>query len=480
MLELQKEGGLLVENNISLDKLRVDVHNSLKLWHRSDSKVNSLEYLQVSRQAYLRGQNNPRKIANQILQNGLDLLEADHAEYAELIRKRFIEQMSVYAVANRFNISQTTAYRRQEKAIEYLAIILKEQNSQIVQAWYSKLEQRLEPISYIELFGVDKYLKKSLELLVSQEPPWFISFEGLGGIGKTVLADHLVRHPDLFGKYYDVVWVTARLQNFLPGVGIKQLERPILNTAILVDNIIEQLDEEIPLSQSLDHKIIALTKIFKQGAHLIIVDNLETADDHRALIPFLQKLVNPSKVLLTSRHSLRAYSGIYCLRLQELNVADSMSLIRREAALRGLVEVADASEKQLNDIYNVAGGNPLALKLVIGQASILPLVQVLESLKQAQAKHVDELFTYIYWQAWHLLTASSQQALLAMPLGQRGGVEQLLAVSRLEIDDFNQAIQQLVNLSLVEVKGGLTERRYSIHRLTETFLLNEALKWNQK
>jgi hypothetical protein len=37
-----------------------------------------------------------------------------------------------------------------------------------------------------------------------------------------------------------------------------------------------------------------------------------------------------------------------------------------------------------------------------------------------------------------------------------------------------------VNRSLVISRGDLEERRYSIHRLTETFLLNEVLKWQVK
>jgi hypothetical protein len=43
--------------------------------------------------------------------------------------------------------------------------------------------------------------------------------------------------------------------------------------------------------------------------------------------------------------------------------------------------------------------------------------------------------------------------------------------------DLVEALEELVNLSLVNVFGDLTHRRYSIHRLTETFLLREVVKW---
>ena len=39
------------------------------------------------------------------------------------------------------------------------------------------------------------------------------------------------------------------------------------------------------------------------------------------------------------------------------------------------------------------------------------------------------------------------------------------------------ALRQLVALCLVNVMGTVDSRRYGIHRLTETFLLNEVLKW---
>jgi hypothetical protein len=38
-------------------------------------------------------------------------------------------------------------------------------------------------------------------------------------------------------------------------------------------------------------------------------------------------------------------------------------------------------------------------------------------------------------------------------------------------------LMNLTRLSLVEVGGDLEHRRYRIHRLTETFLLNEVVKW---
>ena len=64
-----------------------------------------------------------------------------------------------------------------------------------------------------------------------------------------------------------------------------------------------------------------------------------------------------------------------------------------------------------------------------------------------------------------------------MPLTQDGDFTQLAAVNELDADQLNDALDQLVTLSLVEVRGDLADRRYRIHRLTETFLLTEVAKW---
>ena len=76
-----------------------------------------------------------------------------------------------------------------------------------------------------------------------------------------------------------------------------------------------------------------------------------------------------------------------------------------------------------------------------------------------------------------MLNDAGQQTLLLMPLAQEGTLKQLSALSRLAQDELHQALEQLAKLSLVQVEGDLETRRYSIHRLTETFLLNEATTW---
>ena len=86
-------------------------------------------------------------------------------------------------------------------------------------------------------------------------------------------------------------------------------------------------------------------------------------------------------------------------------------------------------------------------------------------------------YTYIYWQAWQLLTPAERQLFLTLPLAPNGAFDQLVLVSGMDEDGIQGALARLIELSLVQVGGDLSEPRYGLHRLTETFLMHEVLKW---
>lgn len=327
------------------------------------------------------------------------------------------------------------------------------------------------------LFGVDFYRQQVRELLERDGAPWLIALDGIGGIGKTSLAGAVVRDLLPTDRFEAVAWVSARQEEYVPDAGLKPILRPALTEATLVHELLEQFGQAAVLGRPADEKLMRLTQLIQEQPCLIVIDNLETVGDYERLLPLLRRLGGPSKFLLTSRHSLRAHSDVYSLNLNELSPADTVEFLKFEAGARGLAGLVEAAPDQFERIYEVAGGNPLALKLVVGQTTFLPLEQVLENLKAAQGKKIDDLYVYIYWQAWRSLKPAGQEVLLVMPLAQGGGFPQLRAVTGLPAAALSEALEQLIRLSLVEVGGDLEQRRYTIHRLTETFLLEEVIKW---
>ena len=79
------------------------------------------------------------------------------------------------------------------------------------------------------------------EQLTSAGPPWLIAIEGIGGIGKTSLADMLARRLLGDATWHDFAWVTARQQSFNSGGAIKAIEQPALTTDALVEELVQQL-----------------------------------------------------------------------------------------------------------------------------------------------------------------------------------------------------------------------------------------------
>lgn len=462
---------------LSISKLRIDTHNALRSWHKTNLNTSPLSYLHLFRQVQHRNANSARQATNELLLNALEVLAVDHEQEASLLLKRFRDGMVVQAVANWLNTSVSSVYRKQREALEQLVLILYNKEVQAREDYQTQLEKRLRLPPEVHLIGVKEQLATLFNVLALTEPVWLVSIEGLGGIGKTALANALLRQPDLTSQFHDITWVSAKQQDFLPHIEFEHNAPPALKASTLIDTLLEQFGQTLTLSQSSQEKKLALTGLLKEKPYLIVVDNLETVIDYQALLPLLRELVNPSKFLLTSRHSLWAYSDVFCCSLADLDRANTLDFIRYEAKIQGLPLLTQAPTSELNRIYEVVGGNPLALKLIVGQLSILPLSQVLENLKHARDKNIESLYTYIYWQAWHTLQPASRQALLVMPLVQDGALDQLLALSRLELHELNQALQQLASLSLIQVGGDLEERRYTIHRLTETFLLTEAIKW---
>ena len=467
-----------MKSETPLSKLQEDIHSALKSWHDTNKDVSPLDYLQLFRQARLIGVTNARRATNDIIWDALETLVGEHEDSATLLRHHFLDGMLMHAIANRLNIGQSTAYRKQQEAIHQLALIIQSKEAQAREAHQASLEKRLRLPPEAPLFGVEAKLKVLLDNLLSSETPWLASIEGLGGIGKTALANTVVRSAELINRFQDVAWISAKQRDFFPGVVLTGNDSAALTVDTFVDTLLEQFDQIAVLGKSPQEKRKRLIRFLKEERYLIVIDNLETVTDYQTLLPILWEIANPSKVLLTSRFSLREYPDIFCLTLDALDEPDTYRLIRNEAETRGLNTLAKASEEQLRQIYEVVGGNPLALKLVVGQAAFLPLSLVLDNLKAARGRTISDLYTYIYWQAWQMMDGESRQTLLIMPLIQSGSLSQLLTLSQLDPADLHEALQQLATLSLIQVEGDLEERRYSIHRLTETFLLNEAIKWH--
>ncbi len=302
---------------------------------------------------------------------GMKALEVEDPQAAQLLTWRFLDEESVSQVAHRAHLSPSQMMHRQRMAIRALAQVMWRGELALRQQRLARIQARLETPRPTHLFGVADQQHKLLETLSDPRSRWVIVLEGIGGIGKTALADWAVRQVITAPFYTDIAWVSARQEIFTLWSGLSaQPPRPALTLEGFLDALITQLDlpDLRPLPPT--HKFNEVRTFLKEQPYLIVVDNLETAADYQALVPHLLDLAAPTRFLLTSRYSLRAYPGVYSITLQELSWPDSLELMRHEAHERGIHWLGEASEETLFLIYQVVGGNPLALKLVVGQIGV--------------------------------------------------------------------------------------------------------------
>ncbi|NHZ71884.1 MAG: hypothetical protein GWP17_02210, partial [Aquificales bacterium] len=293
----------------------------------------------------------------------------------------------------------------------------------------------------------------------------------LGGIGKTSVARAAV-YQMAEQDWADILWISARQY----GLDQRGRMQPVANAVHTFDDMVMRLAEQLGQTHlaGLDTavKLQRLQPILKDKPHLIVIDNLETAEDVDILIPRLEPLANPTRFLLTSRHTMSRFPFIHILPVTDLSLADGCLLIQSELTRRG--KSANLPPQDMGAIYRIVGGLPLALKLVAAQMSRLPLDWVLAQLWQAGQ---EDPYTYIYRQSWEMLTEPARFLLLdIMDIGPDGETwEWLHLMTDLDGAKLQTAVDELIDASLLEASHLSDAKLYRLHRLTITFLQTDIL-----
>ena len=460
-----------------------DVLAALRLWHGGETTHWPLQQMRLglslsqSEDIYSTlAEAGPAANNRAILSYGLNQLRTVSPEAEDLLRERFENRRDVLTVSNRLNISESTLYYRQRQAVVHLTEILNQLENVASAEWRAKMKNRLSIPSYETLVGINEAERILKEALFDETQHFIVSIDGIGGLGKTALADHLARQAIQTTRFDEIAWVTAK-HTHLSMLGRLQIEsgRPALTLPLLIEKLCVQFNLSTNSNTTHLQRERMLYKFMKDRRCLIVIDNLETVADYRSLIPEIKKWQNPAKFLLTSRIRLLSEPGIFSYSHKELDKNAALQLIRQEAQRGGFADLASAPDEDVVAIYDVVGGNPLALKLIIGQLRFYSLSSVLNRFAANKSTETNEgIFDYIFREIWESLEDNSKTLLISLTQAGESGftIEHLVAVSQLSEPVVYNCVTGLVLSSLVDITGSLLERRYKLHRLTEIFLLS--------
>lgn len=441
-------------------KLKKQIHHVLRNWHKAD---NHLEFPFDDPLLTHKEHSEIRSLINECL---CKLSENDE-QGALILRERFIQGNTILAVAHKLNLSPDQLNRRQRNAIEKLTEIVINWQQMMRETRSIYFYSHLQTPCYTRLVGFKGYIQSLKRALSQPHSPWIIEITGIGGIGKTALADAVTREVLNQFVFEDVTWLRAPFTE-------KGRHRTSKNHLDMVHHLAEAM---LPPDTPPQDKPILLRQLLKSQPYLIVVDNLQTETEFRKVVKQLRNLLNPSKLLITSRYRTDQASDTMIFNLSELSVEDSRELLAHHAKQIGLGDQYREISKHMQSIYNVIGGNPMALKLLIGLLVTLPLSVVLEDFTLAKLDDIERMYRFIYWKAWHALDEPAQQLLMCMVEASDYGVtfESIQAISGLSKKTLAAALQALYNRSLVEPRGTIEERRYGIHRLTLSFIQTDIV-----
>ena len=319
------------------------------------------------------------------------------------------------------------------------------------------------PPQYGDFLGRERDIARVLEGLSSRWP--LISIEGLAGIGKTTLAIESA-HCCIPGPKTTVdepfevaVWVSA---------GDRPEQKRWMNEVL--DTVARVLGYPYVIQVAPENKPIEVDHLLRNTRTLVIVDNFETIDDPD-LLNWIQRVPEPSKALITTRH--HHLRRVWDIHLKGLGDKEALELIRRNAQRLGLRSIQLASEDLLLPLVRVTEGTPRIIEMALGyvKGGRLSLQEVVDHLYEA-TKTVESIFDYLFTRAWELMTRDAQLVLLVMPFfADSASKEALGAATNLSDYHLDAAVEQLVELALLDINEELTvsDQRYSTHPLTRAF-----------
>ncbi|GEM_PF-6656521 len=328
-----------------------------------------------------------------------------------------------------------------------------------------------------KLIGVDMLIDDLLQTIENER---VISIQGIGGIGKTSLALALSKHFVSLNEFDCVTWVSIEHKRLVNGV-----EEDTLGSVISNHGIISQLSKKLIIGtnpqDSFEIHIQKLTHFFHLNRCFVIIDNVETLNDIRDLMKYLDVFTqNETRFLFTSRVNVNTqYAIVTPYDIKQLSIENCHKLLTNRARERSMTINRDTTER----IYNIVGGVPLALHLIaslLGDVDFEAFIASIESTVNTtsdEEKRIDALFKFIYMNLWQVLSANAKQLFIRLGRILPDTGRSLSWINKYyEQDDLRERLQELQHYYILMRYGDVLDANYQMHPLSKTFIQNQRYR----
>ncbi|MEU5001514.1 NB-ARC domain-containing protein [Streptomyces sp. NPDC021622] len=330
----------------------------------------------------------------------------------------------------------------------------------------------------IEFIGRREILATLLATLRNPRIP-LITLKGMGGIGKTALAQEAARTLADENLFSSIFWRSTQTERFI-GEGVVRTEVSDYSFEALLDDLLRhsQLAWSADASTVTKQQIVRNWLADNDNQVLIVLDNLETVPDRDAMVASLIDILGRGKILITSRYSIlreRAFS----LDLGGLSRQDGIAFLASTAERQNNANLMSADPDTLARIRDVAGGAPLAMQLISGQMDHRPVEQVLRVVEEAGFTDLSYAFySFLFRRIWDELDGPARKVLVAMRHFEGNPTASAIQHTANVIDDeFYPATARLGQRSMLAMTRG-REARYSLHPLTRYFINTDIVaRW---
>ena len=167
----------------------------------------------------------------------------------------------------------------------------------------------------------------------------------------------------------------------------------------------------------------------------------------------------------------------WAISVKGLPPEDSIAVMQNEAKRIGLTIEDDDDVSVLHALYEATGGNPLAMRLTIGQVKVEG-ISVNDILRELITAEGSELFRTIFDHSWNKTLQADEYArrvLMTLSLMPASASRSALqAGSDIHGPYLRSAVSRLIELSLIDSTESVSvEPRYQLHALTRAFVSRE-------